>query len=184
MKIPSKIKPYVPFIIVGAIILFYGGKKVKKMVVSANQKEFVKWLYIYTKPIGEKIGVPPLFLTAQICLETRFGKSSLFTENFNVGGIKAKGDQPYVVKDTIEYINKVKTPVKAKFATYPNLETGLTAYSKIFMNKYFKQYLGKTTDPKEYVKLLQSGAIKYATDINYVPKITKLIDTIKTLLTT
>lgn len=183
MKTTNNKNQYLPFIILGVILLYVGTKKATKMIVNGSNKDFVKFIYPLAEVIGNKIGVPPLFLTAQICLETRYGKSSLFIENYNVGGIKAVGTQPYVTKDTIEYINDVKTPVKRKFATYPNLTTGLAAYSKVFMNKYFKQYLNKTKDPYKYVELLQSGKPKYATDINYVPKIKAVIDTVKQLLT-
>ena len=80
---------------------------------------------------------------------------------------------------TIEYIKGVKTKVNANFAVYPDLISGLLAYSKIFQNRYFKKYLNVTTDPDKYVELLQSGPVKYATDINYITKIKKLNNTVK-----
>jgi flagellum-specific peptidoglycan hydrolase FlgJ len=113
---------------------------------------------------------------AQIALETRFGTSELFRLYNNVGGIKAVKNQPYVVYPTWEYINDVKVRVNAKFAKYNNLTDGLVAYSKILLNRNFKKYANKTKNPKVYVRLLQGGKPKYATDINYIPKIDKLID--------
>ena len=161
----------------GLLILFVAltKKKLKKM----TQGEFIKFIYPYATEIGATIGVPAKFIVAQICLETNFGKSELFNKYYNVGGIKAVKNQSFVIYPTYEYINGVKTKINAKFASYPDLKTGLIAYSKILTNKYFKQYTFKTTDPGKYAELLQSGAVKYATDINYISKIKKLIETVK-----
>lgn len=144
--------------------------------IGVNYKQFFTNLKPYAKAIGDKIGVPYLFIMAQIALETRFGTSELFRLYYNVGGIKAVKNQPYVVYPTWEYINGVKVRVNAKFAKYPNLQDGLVAYAKILLNRNFKKYANKTKEGKVYVRLLQGGKPKYATDINYIPKIDKLID--------
>lgn len=156
------------------------GSKIKVKKIDAEQ--FFKNLKPYAIALGKQIGVPYLFIMAQIALETRFGDSELYRKHFNVGGIKAVKGQKFALYDTWEYYkNKTtgkmdKTRIKAKFASYNNLPEGLVAYSKILKNRYFKKYLNKTTDAKKYVTLLQSGSPKYATDINYIPKIHKLID--------
>lgn len=159
--------------------------------------EFLTKLKPYAVALGKKIGVPYLFIMAQIALETAFGRSFLFYKYFNVGGIKAKPGQKFVEAMTWEYVKdpakyprrdktkdkfdsktklwKIRTP--EKFAIYDNLADGLVGYSGILLNKYFKKYAGKTQDPKKYVALIQSNKPRYATDINYIPKIHKLIDT-------
>lgn len=148
--------------------------KVKAMLPT-SQNEFIKFIYPYAKTIGQAIGVPAIFIVAQICLETGFGKSSLFSKYFNVGGIKATKGQPFVTLMTTEYENGVKVKKPQNFAVYNDLNTGLVSYAKILQNKYFKKYLHQTEDPNKYVDLLQSGSPKYATDINYSSKIKKLI---------
>jgi flagellum-specific peptidoglycan hydrolase FlgJ len=130
------------------------------------------------KKIGEAIGVPYKFIIAQICLETGYGKSSLASKYFNFGGIKAVGSQPKVDLLTTECKNGVCSKVMQPFAIYPNAEAGLKAQSKIYENRYFKQYLNKTKDPLVYANLLQSGATKYATDPNYVKKIQNILNVI------
>ncbi|MEO5350745.1 MAG: glucosaminidase domain-containing protein [Magnetococcus sp. YQC-3] len=170
----------------------------KKVIVPAklNSIEFFVRLKPYALALNKKIGVPYLFIMAQIALETAFGKSSLFYKYWNVGGIKAKPGQKYVELMTWEYVkdrNKYpkrdkskdkfinekqvwKIRVPQKFAIYDNLPDGLAQYAKILQNRYFKKYANKTSDPKKYARLIQSGKPKYATDINYIPKIDKLID--------
>ena len=176
-KIDSKYLFYTGAIL--AVVLIFTKKKIKKNMLPINQKNFIKYIYPLAVTIEKKIGVPAIFLTSQIILETGSGKSILFTKYFNVGGIKARGSQAFVNLPTIEYIKGVKTKVNANFAVYPDLISGLLAYSKIFQNRYFKKYLNVTTDPDKYVELLQSGPVKYATDINYINKIKKLNNTVK-----
>lgn len=149
-------------------------KVVDKVFTKMNNKEFIKFIYPYVKIIGEKIGVPPIFLLSQIITETGWGKSSLFTKYFNVGGIKARKGQNFVSLLTTEYINGKKVRIPQNFAVYPNLAEGLANYTKVFQNVNFRQYLNKTTDPDIYVTLLQSGSKKYATDINYIKNIQNL----------
>lgn len=164
---------------IGLLILFllYIAKKTaRKIMQKFTAKSFIDFITPDLITIGNRIGVPYKFLVAQVCLETGFGKSSLFTKYYNVGGIKAVKNQAYVTLPTYEYIDNKKVQILAKFAKYPDLKTGLEGYAKIFQNRYFRQYLNKTTDPKEFAKLLQSGKVKYATDIAYTGKINKIID--------
>lgn len=160
------------------VLILLSKKKIKNVIVSLSNKEFIKSITTPAKKIGEAIGVPYKFIIAQICLETGFGKSSLASKYFNFGGIKAVGSQPKVNLLTTECKNGVCSKVMQNFAIYPNAEAGLTAQSKIYQNKYFKQYLNKTTDPLVYANLLQSGAVKYATDPNYTKKIQSILNVI------
>lgn len=167
-------------IIIGLILLAYllkkGKKKLDQIKSNITKQEFINLIKPAAVQIGFQIGVPYEFIIAQIALETGYGKSELFRKYFNVGGVKAVKNQPYVVYDTIEYIKGIKTKIKAKFAKYNSIVDGLIGYSKILTNRYFNKYTNKTDDPKKYVDLLQSGLPKYATDINYTQKIKKLID--------
>ena len=172
MKKQTKIK--IALLVLG--LLYITKKTGKKIMQKFNAKSFIDFITPDLITIGNKIGVPYKFLVAQVCLETGFGKSSLFTKYYNVGGIKAIKDQAFVSLPTYEYINGKKVRLLQNFAKYPDLKTGLEGYAKIFQNRYFRQYLNKTTDPKAYANLLQSGKIKYATDIAYTGKIHKIID--------
>ena len=132
--------------------------------------------------IGKNIGVPYQFLIAQLVLETGWGRSKLFTQYNNIGGIKAVAGQNSVLLDTFEYIRGVKKFVKRNFAVYETKRQGIEAYEKVLQNRYFAKYLNKTNDPLEYAKLLQGGAVKYATSPVYVNSIKNVLKSIQPFL--
>ena len=157
-------------------------KKVKNKLTTIQKKAFITLILPTVTKLSANIGVPLDFMIAQLCLETGYGASQLFKKYFNPGGIKAVKGQKFVSLLTTECDkNKVCKEKPQKFAVYQNIETGLIAHSKILTNRYFKKYANKTTDPKKYVELLQSGSPKYATATNYVKRITSLIDEVKSL---
>lgn len=151
----------------------------KGSITPADKQKFIDLILPYVKAVGSKLGIPYKFLLAQIILETKWGRSLLFINEFNVGGVKAVPGQAFKVYPTWEYIKGKKVRVYQPFAKYKNLQDGILGYSKIFQNKYFRKYLNKTKDPYQFASLLQSGRPKYATDINYIPKIHSLIDNLK-----
>jgi len=160
------------------LLIILSKKKIRKIVMNLTNKQFIDSIMPYAIKIGNAIGVPYKFIIAQICLETGFGKSSLSKLYNNYGGIKAIGLQNKVSLLTTECKAGVCKKVYQNFAVYPTIDAGINAQSKVYQNKYFKQYLNKTTDPLIYAKLLQSGTVKYATDPNYVNKISTIINSI------
>jgi flagellum-specific peptidoglycan hydrolase FlgJ len=174
MRRSSKI--LIGVILFGILIFRPVKKKVKKIMTDQDKKKFIDQVSPYLQQISKQIGVPYKFLLAQTALETGWGKSELFSKHFNPGGIKAVKGQAFVEYPTTEYINGKKVIIKAKFAKYPTILAGLMAHTKILTNRYFKQYQNKTTDPVKYAVLLNSGPVKYATDINYTKKIKNLVD--------
>lgn len=163
-------------VIFGILVYKPVKKKVKKILTDQDKKKFIDQVSPYLMQISKQIGVPYQFLLAQTALETGWGKSELFAKHFNPGGIKAVKGQAFVEYPTVEYINGKKVTIRAKFAKYPTILAGLMAHTKILTNRYFKQYANKTTDPIKYAILLNSGPVKYATDINYTSKIKSLVD--------
>tara|TARA_R110000868_G_scaffold306879_1_gene568340 strand:+ start:9275 stop:9820 length:546 start_codon:yes stop_codon:yes gene_type:complete len=181
------LKPKTKYILIGSIILLLvlskpTFKKIKTIKMTIDKKKFLDLIKPSVLIVSKKIGVPYDFMLSQIALETGWGKSSLFTKYFNVGGVKAVKGQSFVSLPTIEYIKGVKTKLNQNFATYKDLKSGIEGYSKILQNRYFKKYLNKTTNGIEYAKLLQSGSPRYATDVNYVEKISTLINQINTIV--
>ena len=180
MKSLSKKQIYFAGSLFLLIILFTQKKKITKML-TGNKKDFVNLIKPYANSIGNKIGVPPLFIIAQLCLESGYGKSSLTSKYFNFGGIKARSGEPFVTLMTTECKGNICSKVPQNFRKFNNIEEGMIAQAKIYQNVNFKQYLNKTKDPIQYARLLQSGARKYATAPNYVNLITNVIDTVKNL---
>ena len=158
-------------------------KFVKRTLTDPDKKKFLALITPEVYRLAKSIGVPPLFMIAQISLETGFGNSELFTKYYNVGGVKAIKGAPYVTYQTTECKGGVCKKVPQNFAKYPNLTAGLLAHSKVLTNRYFKQHTNKFTDPIQYAKALQSGQIKYATSPNYVNNIGNFLKEINRLTT-
>lgn len=152
-----------------------------KGVSTAQKKAFLQRIEPSAKIIGNKKGVPPDFITAQLALESKWGQSELTSLYNNFGGIKAVGNQPSVKMLTTECKNGFCSKVYRDFAKYPTVLAGLEAQSKIYSNQYFKKHQFKTKDPLTYAKLLQSGKIKYATALNYPKAIETTLNEIKRL---
>lgn len=170
-----------------ALLIFLTRKPIKKVAVKflsdIDKKNFIAKVYPTIAAIGKSVGVPPLFILAQVCLESRYGASGLSTQANNFGGIKATGTQPYVEFYTTECKGSNCYKIKQKFAKYPTIAAGLQAQAVVYSNRYFKKYLNKTTDPIQYAKLLQSGTPKYATAPDYVNKIAGTLKEVQRLLT-
>lgn len=170
-----------------ALLLFLARKpitkKVKSILNDQTKKDFIAQVLPSAKQIGNSIGIPPLFIVAQLALESRYGQSTLASEHNNFGGIKAVKGFPKVLMPTTEVIDGKLQKVNREFAKFPSAKAGIEYQTKIYTNKYFKQHLNKTKEPLEYAKLLQSGKIKYATSLNYVKHIEGALKEIKRLLT-
>lgn len=147
-----------------------------------NKQQFINLIKPYAVELQNKIGVPYEFILAQTGLETGWGKSTLFTKYYNIGGIKATNTDQFVIMNTKEYINGNLVTIPQKFKVFNDLNDSLAGYSKVLTNRYFKKYQFKTTSPYEYAELLQSGTPKYATDINYISKIKNLIAEVQQII--
>lgn len=187
MKQPTKIILIVAIVAVLAI----GTKKtvtvIKKNMKTADKKSFILSIAPLIKAEAAKINVPYLAMLGQFALETRYGNSSLWLKYNNPAGIKAVKGQKFIAIKTQEDADLKKNDgrtitVYQNFAVYTSPAEGVAAYGRILTNKYFKQYAGKTADPIKYIAYLQSGKPKYATDDNYVTKVSSTINEIKTLL--
>jgi flagellum-specific peptidoglycan hydrolase FlgJ len=178
-----------------AVILFLKWRQKKKNEIAPTEQannsndysndyrsNFVNLIKQDCIDIGKNIGVPYKFLIAQLVLETGWGRSKLFTKYNNIGGIKAVAGQKFISLKTFEYRGGVKKLVSQNFAVYETKRKGIEAYEKVLKNKYFSKYLNKTIDPLEYVKLLQSGAVKYASSPFYINSIKDVLKSIEQFL--
>ena len=112
------------------IILYTQKKKITKML-TGSKKDFVNLIKPFAITIGNKIGVPPLFIIAQLCLESGYGKSSLTSKYFNFGGIKARAGEPFVSLLTTECKNNVCKKVYQNFRKFNNIYAGMEAQAQI-----------------------------------------------------
>ena len=183
----NKKKIIISSLIAFAVIVLLTKNKIKKVankiLSDEDKKKFILSILPASQSIGNKIGVPPMFIVAQICLESNFGASLLSSKYFNYGGIKATGTQRSVNLPTTECKGNQCFKTNANFAVFNDQAEGIAAQSKIYTNKYFKGYLNKTQDPIKYAQLLQSGSVKYATALNYPQAIANTLKKVNSLLT-
>jgi len=142
-----------------------------------NSTNFINWLKPHAKIIGMKYGIPYKFMIAQICLESGYGKSQLTQKANNFGGSKAVGSQPYVTFPTWEYIKGVKTRVQSKFTKFATPLDGLKGYALFFhVNPRYRKALQYPNDSYQFlVEVKKAG---YATDPNYVAKVSSIMNKI------
>lgn len=124
-------------------------------------------------------GLPAAALTAQVCLETGYGKSvckDMYSGkySYNLFNIKGTGPAGSVLVVTWEVYNNVKTSVKAYFKAYNNYAESFGSYVALITgSSNYKPCLAAKNDPEEYCRQLQ--ACHYATDPEYANKIISIM---------
>jgi len=142
---------------------------------SAKIKAWIDWMTPNAKRIGKKYGLPWQALVAQTGWETGWGKSTLASEAFNFAGIKAIGNEPYVIKRTHEYRNGVKVYEDAKFRKFSNLDEGLEEYGNFFIrNPRYAQALKYPNDPYQFIVEIRKAG--YATSPTYITNLHGVLD--------
>lgn len=149
--------------------------KVKSNMIPTGKKQYIEFMTPYAKTIEAKTGIPYKFLLAQTGLETAWGKSSLLQKYYNFGGIKAKANEKSVTLMTKEFVDGKMIDVPQKFYVAPDIITGLTHYAKILLLPRYKKAF-QYKDPILFANEIKKGG--YATDPNYVTKLTTIINTI------
>lgn len=92
------------------------------------------------------------------------------SEDFNFGGIKAKEGVPFVEKETNEYDSKKGMyTTKAKFRKFNSLDDYVNYKINLLNGKRYQAFVG---DPSQFYVRVKAGG--YATDPNYVEKLTKI----------
>ena len=144
----------------------------KEGKIYTNPKDFVRDMTAaYTKALTAK-GISTDYakmLVAQDALESNWGKSSL-SKDFNFGGIKAVEGTPFVEKETKEHDSeKGMYTTKAKFRKFNSLEDYANYKINLLNGKRYQAFIG---DPSQFYDRVKAGG--YATDPNYVEKLTKI----------
>ena len=146
--------------------------KSKEGKIYTNPQDFVRDMTAaYTKALTAK-GISTDYakmLVAQDALESNWGKSSL-SKDFNFGGIKAVEGTPFVEKETKEHDSeKGMYTTKAKFRKFNSLDDYANYKINLLNGKRYQAFIG---DPSQFYDRVKAGG--YATDPNYVEKLTKI----------
>ena len=144
----------------------------KEGKIYTNSQDFVRDMTAaYTKALTAK-GISTDYakmLVAQDALESNWGKSSL-SKDFNFGGIKAVEGTPFVEKETKENDSKKGMyTTKAKFRKFNSLDDYVNYKINLLNGKRYQAFVG---DPSQFYVRVKAGG--YATDPNYVEKLTKI----------
>jgi len=144
------------------------------MAWAQHQTDFYNKVWTSVQKVARDIGVSAEIIFAQLALESNWGRSELTRTANNFGGIKAVGDQPYVIRRTREVFNGVSQYVQARFRRYDSVQEGIEGYGKfITENPRYRSFIGANNLDAELAAIQASG---YATDPQYSAKLKRVID--------
>lgn len=137
-----------------------------------------RW-YDYTTPlakvVGKQHGIPWQAMVVQTAVETGWGKSRLFQDYNNWGGIKARPGQSSVKLPTLEFLNGKYVQIVDGFRTWPTPYAGLIGYARFFHeNPRYSTALQFPNDPYKFIEEIKKAG--YATDPNYVAKLHAMLN--------
>lgn len=121
-------------------------------------------------------GVPYDFTLAQAILESGFGESELSAKYFNFFGIKAGGNWK---GPTVNFLsNEAGGARRSDFRVYKNAAEGFKAHGQFFHeNSRYKEAFKYSNDSKKFLQAIKDAG--YATDPNYVAKVSGFIDQVQ-----
>ena len=169
-------------------------------MATRKQIEFAKEIYLAAKK-GE---IDPVFVTAQACLETGWGKSKI--GKFNIFGItKGSWTGKTVLILTTEYFStpnkvfkaperkvsvvkmgptKYKYTVNRLFREYDSLKQALDDHTAIFKKDMYVDAWPFRNDPVKFAeKICDNMGAKYATSPSYLTSLKSMINQIQCLST-
>ena len=140
--------------------------------------EFCKTTLPGAASAAVKYGINPIGMMAQSALETGWGTHAPGNMYFGIKATNWNGVRQELY--TTEYVNGEKVRVKQWFRAYPSAVESFEDYGKLIssLSRYEKalQYSGYN-QVNMYLAAIAEGG--YATDPNYVSKLTSIANTIK-----
>ncbi|WP_195852989.1 LysM peptidoglycan-binding domain-containing protein [Aerococcus sanguinicola] len=142
-----------------------GGASISTRGLTTAQINFLNSLKSGAIESWRKYGVLPSIVAAQGIIESGWGGSDLATKGKNLFGIKATGNEPYILMPTREETPNGDIYINAKFRKYNSWADSIEDHGKFLAeNSRYRSLLGE----KDYVKvanILQN--VGYATDSRY-----------------
>lgn len=129
---------------------------------------------------GEVDDYPPALTpvtVAQFLLESNWGRSGMGDAN-NYFGIKARAGEPFVMKDTTEFVNGKPVRMQQPFRRYASMAECFADHARLICNrtrngqKLYAKALANPTDPVAFAHAL-TGI--YATDPQYGSKLVAIM---------
>lgn len=149
------------------------------------QQKFVIDMYNSCKRIGVAYNnLCPIAVTAQACIESNYGRSTLSSQYHNYFGLKCGKNwngKRVKFKTKEEYKQGVLTMIYAEFRAYDSFEDGVKGYYEFVNTKRYSNLKG-VTSPTDYVmKIKEDG---YATSYSYVSNVLSVVNKITPICTT
>lgn len=137
----------------------------------SEKQQFLDAYAPYAMKEQQRTGIPASITLAQMALESSWGKSEPATKSNNYFGIKAHGD--YEKQGRVDYYNDDRS--HEKFCRYQSVEESIADHSRVLMSeKYQNCRRFSETDYQHWAEEIKAAG--YATDNNYVNKLTDIIE--------
>ena len=151
--------------------------------MTSAQQKFVIDIYSRCKRIGVAYNnLCPIAVTAQACIESNYGRSTLSKSYHNYFGLKTGKSWKGKVakfKTKEEYVCGILTTIYAEFRAYDSLEEGIKGYYEFVDTKRYQNLKG-VTSPIDYVRLIKEDG--YATSYSYVQNVLSVVNSITSLV--
>ena len=152
------------------------------MLNNAQQK-FVLTIYNLCKVIGVAYNnLCPIAVTAQACIESNYGRSTLSKNYHNYFGLKCGKSwtgKRAKLKTKEEYVQGHLTTIYAEFRAYDNMAEGVNGYYEFVNTKRYANLKG-ITSPADYVRLIKEDG--YATSYSYVSNVLSIVNSITPII--
>lgn len=153
------------------------------MRLTSVQQKFVIDMYNECNRIGVAYGnLCPIAVTAQSCIESNYGRSTLSNKYHNYFGLKTSKNwkgKSVKFKTKEEYVHGVLTTIYAEFRAYDTFEDGVKGYYEFVDTKRYANLKGETS-PTNYIKKIKEDG--YATSYSYVSIVLSVVSAIKPLI--
>lgn len=151
-------------------------------MLTALQQKFVIDMYNYCKRIGVAYNnLCPIAVTAQSCIESNYGRSTLSSKYHNYFGLKTGKNwhgKSVKFKTKEEYVQGHLTTIYAEFRAFDSMEEGVKGYYEFVDTKRYANLKG-VVSPTEYVKRIKEDG--YATSYTYVSNVLSVVNNITPL---
>ena len=151
--------------------------------MTESQRKFVNDIYSRCSRIGVAYAnLCPIAVTAQACVESNYGRSTLSKNYFNYFGLKCgknwKGKKA-IFNTKEEYQQGNLVTITAEFRAYDNMDDGVKGYYEFVDTKRYAN-LKNITSPFEYLSKIKDDG--YATSYSYVSTCMNVVNSISPIL--
>lgn len=149
-----------------------------------NKTERTKWLKdVYDEAVAARMAYPelrfnPVIAAAQAALESNWGRSQLAVRANNIKGMKVSRDWQ---GKRIQLPTREQRPdgtiyeTVADWKVYPSVQEAFRDYGAL-IERVYPQSAAVAEVPLAFLEGLTSGALKYATDLQYTSKVWSIVE--------